>query len=172
MGTNWPDRPMSVRAGLAEYVGMTITAKGTNGTLAFDGSFVTITRTGLARLTIGKGDKRIPLTSIAGVEWKPAGPLAYGFLQISIPGGVEQRSKFGTRTFNAYGDENTVTFTRPQEPSFERVRRAIEQAIAQHLRSASAPSVADELAKLGHLLHSGLLTQEEFNSQKARLLGT
>ena len=36
--------------------------------------------------------------------------------------------------------------------------------------AASPPSVADELAKLAQLLDSGLLTVEEFNAQKAKLL--
>ena len=37
--------------------------------------------------------------------------------------------------------------------------------------TASAPSVADELAKLAELKESGVLTEEEFNTQKTRLLG-
>ncbi len=38
-------------------------------------------------------------------------------------------------------------------------------------QAAPAASAADELAKLGELLSQGLLTQAEFDAQKARLLG-
>jgi hypothetical protein len=42
----------------------TISAKGRNRQVSFDGQFVTITRKGgLARLTIGQSDKRIPVTT-------------------------------------------------------------------------------------------------------------
>jgi len=44
-------------------------------------------------------------------------------------------------------------------------------AQAQGTHAAPATSAADELAKLGELLSQGLLTQAEFDAQKARLLG-
>jgi hypothetical protein len=37
--------------------------------------------------------------------------------------------------------------------------------------NGSAPSIADELRKLGELRDAGLLTEAEFAEQKARLLG-
>jgi Domain of unknown function (DUF4429) len=57
-------------------------AKGVNGTVDFDGSFITIRRKGgVARLTVGKGDKRIPLASISSVQWKEPGAFVNGFMQ-------------------------------------------------------------------------------------------
>ena len=54
-------------------------AKGQGGELHFDGRVVTIARKGfLARATVGKGEKRIPVQSIAAVQWKPAGALVNG----------------------------------------------------------------------------------------------
>lgn len=155
---------------------MTITAKGQSGTLAFDGTFVTISRTGLARMTVGKGDKRIPIASVSGVDWKPAGMLVNGYIQITMPGGIERRSRAGSRTFDAAKDENSVVFTKGQQAQFEQVRQAIEQAIAQRMApqpvvvQPAQASVADELAKLGALVQQGLLTQQEYEAQKARLL--
>ena len=53
---------------------MLIEAKGHNGQVAFDGDFVTINRKGFfARTSVGKGDKRIPVASIAAVQWKEPG---------------------------------------------------------------------------------------------------
>lgn len=153
-----------------------LVARGQTGTVTFDGAFVTIARTGMARLTIGKGDKRIPAGSIAAVQWKPAGALVNGYIQFTIPGGNEQRSRAGSATFNAAQDENSVVFTKKQAPVFEQLRQAVEAAIAQRYAPqqayapSAAPSVADELAKLGQLVQQGLLSRDEYEAQKARLL--
>ena len=71
---------------------------------------------GLARGTIGKGEKRIPLASITAVQWKPAGPIMSGFIQFTIPGGNEVRSRYGSQTRDAGKDENTVIFYRGSSP--------------------------------------------------------
>ncbi len=64
-------------------------AHGHNGQVQFDGQYVTIARKGfLARATVGKGEKRIPLTAITSVQWKPAGALVNGFIQFETAGPV------------------------------------------------------------------------------------
>lgn len=153
-----------------------IEAKGHSGTVRFDGRFVTIARTGfLARATVGKGEKRIPVPSITAVQWKPAGPLVNGAIQFTIGGGNERRSRFGRQTFGAVGDENSVVFTRKQGPTFERPRAEVERAIA----AAHAPQqytvgsggLAEQLAQLGVMRNQGMLSESEFAAAKARLLG-
>lgn len=171
-------------------------AKGHNGTIRFDGQYVTIVRSGfLARATIGKGEKRLHVSQITAVQFKPASAMVNGFIQFTVPGGVEQRSRYGSQTSDAARDENSVVFTNRQGPAFEQMRAAIDQAIAaQHAPQAwqqpmpmppgpqwgpppapmppAAPvSVADELAKLAALRDQGVLSPEEFEAQKARLLG-
>lgn len=154
-----------------------IEVKGHTGQIVFDGDYVTITRKGFnARITVGKGEKRVHVSQISGVQWKPAGLMVNGFIQFTVPGGNERRSAFGSQTTNAVNDENSVVFTKKQMPEFEKLRAAIEAAIAAHHTSqaqvqASQGSVADELAKLGALREQGLLSAEEFEQQKARLLG-
>ncbi len=111
-------------------MGEPVTAKGVNGTISFDGRIVTISRGGiLGRLTIGKGEKRIPVKSITGVEWKPPGMGVRGFISFTLPGAIEDRSKFGTRTVDATRDENAVLFSKTQMGEFEAVRNAIEDAL-------------------------------------------
>ena len=57
--------------------------RGHNGTVTYDGQFVTIARTGfLARATVGKGEKRIPLRHITAVQLKPG--LAEGHYNLGI----------------------------------------------------------------------------------------
>lgn len=109
-----------------------ITAKGVNGTVTFDGRMVTISHSGaLGRMTAGKGEKRVPVSSIAAVEWKPHGFGVRGFIRLTIPGGVERTSRVGKRTVDSEKDENSVVFGKTQLADFERVRAAIEDAIAQ-----------------------------------------
>ncbi|QDN81265.1 DUF4429 domain-containing protein [Streptomyces sp. S1A1-7] len=157
-----------------------IEVKGKGGQIQFDGQYVTITRKGLlARSIVGKGEKRLHISQIASIQWKPAGAVVNGFIQFGVPGGVERRSKFGNQTQDALKDENSVVFTKQQMPQFEELRKHLDAAIAQHhapqqpaSAQPSAPSLADELAKLGQLMQQGILTQAEFEQQKARLLGS
>ena len=147
-----------------------IEAKGTNGRLEFDGHSVTIFREGLASLTLAKDGKSTPVASISAVQWKPAGPIMNGFIQFTIAGGIEVRSGAGRQTYDAVRDENSVVFTRKQMPAFEimcgRVRHAIDSLRAP---VTLVQSVGDELTKLADLLRQGLITEEEFAQQKARL---
>jgi hypothetical protein len=108
-----------------------IFAKGHNGTVSFDGDWITITRTGaLARITIGKGEKRIPVHSITAVQWKPPGAMVNGFIAFTLAGGNENRSRFGGQTMDATKDENSVIVTKKQAEEFLALRRAVENEIA------------------------------------------
>lgn len=149
-------------------------AHGVNGQVAFDGMFVTITRKGLAaRATVGKGEKRIPVRSVAAVQWKPAGFATNGYIQFTVSGGNENRARFGKQTVDAAKDENSVVFSKGHQGEFEALRSAIEAVIAGGPQPApSQGSVAEELAKLAQLRDSGALDDVEFTAAKARLLGS
>ncbi|HEV8278161.1 MAG TPA: DUF4429 domain-containing protein [Streptosporangiaceae bacterium] len=115
-----------------------VSASGKTGQVSFDGRFVTITRGGMARLRAGTtrdliaggGEKRIPVSSITAVQWKPASHLASGLIQFTIAGGIERRGTFGRAVREAKTDENSVVFAPRQQADFERVRNAVEEAIA------------------------------------------
>lgn len=153
-----------------------ITAKGINGEVDFDGQFVTIRRKGgLARMSMGKGEKRIPLASITAVQWKEPGVLVNGFIQFTLAGGIEQRSRFGQQTQDAAHDENSIVVTKKQAPDFLALRTAIESGIATQLHAPVAAPVAAtgaaEVSRLAELHAQGILTDEEFAAAKARALG-
>ena len=154
----------------------TLYAAGSNGQISVDGDFITMHRKGFsARLQVGKGEKRLPISTIAGVQWKPAGGLVEGFIQFSVPGGNERRSSLGSATKNARQDENSVTFNKKQQPAFEEVRTFIETSLARRGQpTAQAPApidLADQLGKLAALRDQGILNEAEFAAQKAKLLG-
>ena len=104
-----------------------IELKGVNGTIIFDGNMVIIRRSGaMARMTVGKGEKRIPVRSVTAVQFKPAGMAVRGYIQFTIPGGNERRSAPGRQTTDAAKDENSVLFAKGDQAAFENLRDAIE----------------------------------------------
>lgn len=186
-GNVWTDHyqaasPPSVQPTAPDAASGILIVQGYNGTVSFDGDFVTIQRKGaFARLTIGKGDKRIPVSSISSVQWKPPGAMVNGFISFSLAGGNEKQSRFGSQTSAAANDENSVIVSKKQGPDFERLRAAIEQAIAERGRPAqqvimqspvapAAPSPIEQLRQLGELHQAGVVTDEEFATKKAELL--
>lgn len=143
-------------------------ATGIAGQIEADESFLTIKRDGMrAKINHGaKGDKRIPISSISAVQFK-ANRLTTGYIQFSLAGSIENRAGL----LAGGNDENTVQFNKRQQPEFEAIRDHVEAIIAGRSTSGgAAPSAADEIRKLSELLRDGLLTQEEFDAQKARLL--
>jgi hypothetical protein len=149
---------------------------GHTGNVEFDGQFVTIVRRSiLSRLTVGKGEKRVPIVSIAAVQWKPAGLLTNGYIEFSIAGGNESRSRFGHATRDAVRNENAVVFTRGQQASFETLRKEVDMAIAQRHsaptgQSNSQQSVAELIHELANLRKKGIVTPAEYEKKKADLL--
>jgi len=121
----------------------TIEVRGHNGQVHFDGEWVTITRKGfLGQATIGKGEKRIHGSTIAAVQRKPA-DLVNGFIQFTVPGGVEKRSAFGRQATNAGRELGGVH--PPADESVADLRARIEETIASSRlpqRATSAPPAA------------------------------
>lgn len=156
-------------------------ARGFNGQVRFDGQFVTITRQGfVARMRIGVGEKRIPLGSISAVQWKPANWAVRGFIQFTMAGGIEVKSRSGHQTADAAKDENSVIFSHGQMPAFAELRTAIEAALAQRNAPAASPSAstpagpaanpAGRLQELARLHEAGLISDQEHNAKRAEIL--
>lgn len=145
--------------------------KGHNGQVEFDGTTVKIMRKGaLAMLTQGlKGDKTIPVGQIIAVQFKDANMLTNGFIQFSTAAGES-----GGGIFSATEDENTVMFNNGQKAEFAELRDAVQKAVLEKNSGGaqSAPeSPLDALKKLKDLLDAGVITQDEFDAKKERLMG-
>lgn len=114
---------------------MTSTAQGTNGQVAFDGATLTVTRKGfVARWTGRARDKQIALSALSGVDFKPASVLTNGFVRFGLQGGTRigfrLRVERLARAISPEEFEDTVMFTRKQQPAFERLRADIEWSLA------------------------------------------
>ena len=155
-----------------------LTAYGHNGQLRLDGGWLIINRKGvLAFIGHGmKGEKRIPLAHVTSVQFKEAGPVVNGYIQFGVLGGTESKAGILAATM----DENTVMFRLSQQPAFQAIRQAVEHYLHQRIVAAATQpqasgnaeaDVLEQLRKLGELRDAGILTDEEFASKKAELLG-
>jgi hypothetical protein len=116
-----------------------------------------------------KGDKRIPFSSISAVQYKSPG-LIKGYIQFTLGGAVENTAGVLSGAY----DENTVLFS--SEIEFAKARQFIEAKMVNRSHPPASPAaerritVAEQLEKLAALLDRGLLTPDEFNAQKQKLL--
>lgn len=119
-----------------------------------------------------KGDKEIFIKNITAIQIKKPG-FSSGFIQFSISG--EKGSKGGV--FEAVKDENSIIIGPNEYPEFVKAKELIESYVNGTNKPVTFKptetnySVADELIKLGALRDNGILTEEEFQQQKKRILG-
>lgn len=118
-----------------------------------------------------KGTKTIPFASITGIQFREAGTFISGYIQFTIPGGNE--SKGGV--FDAASDENTFMFAEKKNNEMaNNIKEYIESAVLKlrtpHHHTQSA-NLADELQKLAMLKEQGILSDDEFQSAKMKLIG-
>lgn len=140
--------------------------KGINGVLVMSENNITIKRKGvLAFMTHGlKGDKTIPYGSITAVQIKLGGNFTSGYIQFTLKGGME--SKGGL--FESTKDENAINFSKKQNDVFQEAKDFIENKI--HNSKTDHLSGAEELEKLANLKEKGIITQEEFDMKKKKIL--
>ena len=131
-----------------------------------------------AGLAFGRSTKEIYLSSINGIQVKKPGLAVPGYIQFTVSGYSEMKKQPRPFSLDLADDENTVTFG--SKAKYEEaliIKQKIESLKAKS-SSISRPtvvmnqtSVADELRKLKTLLNEGVITQEEFNKIKNKLLG-
>ena len=150
------------------------TMKGVQDQLEVFEDKVTITPKGiLGFMNKGlKGTKTIPFSSISAIQLKEAGAVFSGYLQFTIPGGNE--SKGGV--FSAASDENTFMFAEKKNNALAiQIKEYIETKVQElhsprNTQSQSATSLSDEIQKLASLRDSGVLSDQEFQTAKSRLI--
>ena len=103
-----------------------------------------------------------------------------GYIEFVIAGSSENKGRALMGGLNAMAkNENAVMFSTDQEEAFNKIREHIENIIreryttqtAQPATSVAAPDLAMQINSLKQLLDSGVLTDEEFQKAKAKILG-
>lgn len=144
---------------------------GVNGQLELYIDKVIIKRKGVvAKITQGffKGDKTIYLKQITGIQIKPGGILLNGYIQFTLPGGIENKKGI----VDATKDENTVIFTKKYNEEVSIIKTKIEeyQSLTPTAQQINQLSSADEIRKYKTLFDDGLITEDEFNTKRNQLL--
>lgn len=165
-----------------------------------------IHRLALRRGTGYGGEKRIPLTSVTSVQFKTVGSAgerladvysstpglkqinkalgntagATGYIQFGVTGGSERGAGKGWKgTLAAIAnDENTVMFTKVQEPAFAAIRAHIEQHLSARTEVVVSAAtliqpadLASQIRALKELHEAGALSDDEFAQAKTKLIG-
>lgn len=133
---------------------------GRNANVAIYPDRIEWSRTGLGTtlgLPLRRDTNMIPVRQIQGVSTHKAG-LAYTTVRVATGGDATE-----FRVSKRQAEEVKATLLRlMSQPAPDPVPPS----------NGPGPSIADELRKLGELRDAGLLTEEEFAEQKARLLGS
>jgi hypothetical protein len=116
-----------------------------------------------------QGTKTIYFHSITGIQLKMASDFTAGYLQFTIPGGNESRKGL----LAAISDENTFLFREPNNHQAEAVKDYIETRMKEIRapKPATSSGLSDELSRLADLKKQGMLSDEEFQAAKKRLIG-
>ncbi|PHE64101.1 hypothetical protein COF68_04425 [Bacillus toyonensis] len=138
-----------------------------------EGNFIRLERKGFTNMmNLGlSGEKTIDLNNVTGVQMKKAG-FTSGYLQFIFLG--SQESKRGV--FAATQDENTVMFTKKEQPMAEEIKKYVEDFLAnkskpQVASTVESVSAVDEVVRWNELMKQGVITEEEFQAKKKQLLG-
>ncbi|MBI4331170.1 MAG: SHOCT domain-containing protein [Chloroflexi bacterium] len=112
-----------------------------------------------------KGDKDILISQLSSIQFKRTGLFTNGYVQFVFQGSHE--SKGGL--FDATKDENSIMFTKKQEPDFFSIKEEITRRM--ETTQGRDSSNLDELEKLDALRRRGIITDAEFEAKKKQLLG-
>jgi hypothetical protein len=113
---------------LPQAAPLALRAQGVLGYAAFDGQWVVIGKDGVGHIL--KGELRLHVSQLAGVAFKPATSMHFGYLQV-IPKGVQPLpiSRFGPGAGRPpMHDGASVSFARPVNEEMQQIRNAIEAA--------------------------------------------
>ncbi|NUR91676.1 MAG: DUF4429 domain-containing protein [Nonomuraea sp.] len=148
-----------------------VSATAGDGTASFDGERVRLEWTGFASSEKERaGAQELPLSELAGVEWKPQSGLGYGTLRFRVKGegagGHPQKDphcvSWGIQRFGGATSlvAAAVLARLPRE----------EPELPPVPDGDAHDAVLRRLAELGELHRSGVLTDEEFSAAKQAMI--
>lgn len=163
-------------------MGLLAQFKGQNGILRIYEDYIEISRKSFGGfLSQGsKGNRRFYYSDINAIEYKTPTITSNGYFKVIAGGTREVNAAVGLlgSSMDSMKDANTVVLRAFSKKVSLECDSLYEKAMSQldNVKSrSSSPSEEgdnlDELKKLGELFNSGVLTQEEFESEKKKILG-
>ncbi len=163
-----PSQQISVQTQIEKPI---IIMEGVQDRLVIYDDRVTITPQGVLGLINkgAKGTKEIPFHSIIAVQIKQLGMLS-GYLQFTISGGNESRGGI----LDATKDENTFMFRGSENNELAIKVKNYITSVVKEMRApkviSTQANLADEIEKLAKLREQGILSEQEFQAAKAKLI--
>lgn len=112
------------------------------------------------------GTKSVPVRNIKTVTWQDPGAIIGGFLEISVLGEMPPSPLASPNVQH----QNRFRYPAQEIERWRALRDWIQENITTEGNGSAATSVADEFTKLFELREKGIITPEEFDVQKAKLL--
>lgn len=162
----------AIKRGYVNMQGLLFNLNGINGQLEVYDNRIIIKRKGvLSKLAQGffKGDKEILISKISAIQVKLGTTLTNGYIQFTLSGANENTKGI----LSATTDENTVMFDKKHNDEVIKIKECIYTLIdkdANPNNFITNDSIADELIKLKKLLDEGILSEEEFQVEKNKIL--
>lgn len=125
------------------------------------------------------GERRFFFQDIASIEYKKPG-WTNGYIKIITAGSVETNAKVGLfkTSSNSMKDQNTLVLMALTKSKANKIDDFYNMIMARMLNAKTAKSAApqvskmDELKKLSELRDSGVLSEKEFQKEKAKILNS
>lgn len=120
-------------------------------------------------LTGLSGEKTIRIDQITSIQFKSVTNFTAGYLQLGVVGDSSHRQGI----FEAIEDENTIMFSGKTE---EKNMRELHDYILEFQKSlnnnaaVNTHNIADELIKYSELFNQGVITKDEFDVLKKKLI--
>ncbi len=156
--------------------------KGQNGLIILHDTYLEISRKTVGGfLTQGgaSGNRRFYLKDISGIEYKKPSLWSNGYIKVLVHGTKDVNAKVGIlgSSEQSMQDQNTVvlsTFSKKKINDADDMHKQIMKLFskAKSATTGESSSRMDELSKLAELHKSGILTEEEFQREKAKLLNS
>jgi hypothetical protein len=139
--------------------------------LELSGSNVIIRKRGVANMMASglNGDRTIAISTITSIQLKKAGWVP-GYILFSYAGS----KPFSGGIIEATQDPDSLMFDKTLNEEVEEFKNKVEEI----MRTSKSPSIGnpassltDEIMKLATMKENGILSEEEFNAAKKKLLG-
>jgi len=154
--------------------------KGQNGIIIVYDECVAISRKsfgGFISQGGASGERKYFYKDIKSIEYKKPTFVANGYFKVLIDGSIETNAKVGTLSSSkdSMKDQNTVVlraFNKKVGAEANEIYNLVMEkiSVAKKGENIHGNSKMDELKKLGELKSSGILTEEEFQKEKEKLL--
>jgi hypothetical protein len=154
--------------------------KGQNGIIIVYDDYIAISRKtfgGFISQGGSSGERRYFYKDINSIEYKKPTLVANGYFKVILAGSNETNAKVGifSTSMDSMKDQNTVVlraFNKKVGEQTDSIYEIIMKKISEVKRDQTTPpsSKMDELKKLGELKGAGILTEEEFQTEKEKIL--